>query len=1552
MNIKTAYLRLYLLLTMLLNFVGANAFDFVVDGIYFSKLANTNNEVEVTYYGSWGNTYSGSITIPETVNYNNEIYSVTAIGSNAFSGCRDLKSVSLPISIKRIKEHGFYYCSSLSSINIPQSVEFIGSRAFYACGAFQSFEFPSNIVSIEEGVLTDCKNLTTIILPYGVNSIGDNAFQNCNNLKGLEIPSSVKSIGSGVFHGCVSLTSIVIPNSVSSLGNSIFSGCTSLTEVVLSSSIKTIPSSAFFNCNNLLSISIPESIGSIGDNAFAFCSKLSSFEIPKNVSYIGDKILQECDNLQEIRSKIKKPSNCNVLQFSFNWIPNSCILYVPKGTKSAYEENTNWVTYFRGRIIEDVSQFELNLTSSLHGEILYDSTVIRGETKTFTVNEGKSAIITFTPDNGYRISSVKVNDTDVTTQVSNNTYTISSINTDTTVEVVYEEISSASATMTITASGNGQVQYGIIVVRNGTNTFFVTEGETEELLINSDNGYRVKSLLVNDQEYSSGQSNIRLHVKLGKTNNINVVFEAIPPTTYTLSITASGNGSASYSGTTVRNKTQKFTLNEGISATISFNPDNGYRIKSVKENNTDVTSSVSNNSYTISNINANTNIEVEFEAIPPATYNLSITASGNGSATYNGTTVRNNTQKFTLNEGISATILFSPDNGYRIKSVKVNNTDVTSSISNNSYTISSINANINIEVEFEAIPPTTYTLTLKATGNGSASYSGTTVRNNTQKFTLNEGISATISFNPDNGYQIKSATMNGREIADLSTMSFTIGYMDEDVSIEVEFEAIPVNSYTLMYMVDDELYKSFQIEEGAKITPEPEPTKEGYTFSGWSEIPTIMPAHDVTVTGTFTKNEAETKTYVLSITATGNGSVSYNNTATRNSTKTFTLNEGISATITFNPDEGYRIKRATMNGREIADLSSMSFTIDIMDEDVSIEVEFEAIPQTTYTLSITASGIGSATYNNTVVRGKTTSFTVNEGTNATISFTPDLGYRIKSVKVNSTVVTSSVSNGQYTIRNIKANTTVEVIFEAIPTTYTLSITASGNGNASYSGTTVRNDTKSFTLTEGVSATITFSPDNDCRIKSATMNGREIADLSTMSFTIDFMDEDVSIEVEFEAIPFYTLTYVVDGEIYKTYQVQEGAIITPEAEPTKDGYTFSGWSEIPKTMPAYDVTITGTFTKNKPDINSLDKEFTIDGINYEMVSTDNQTVVVVAGEYGNVLEVPANIMYGEYNWDVIGLKDDALDKCEQLAAVIWNPSAMFNIRVKNPNLLLYVQDQTYASFGVKNVIVNGTAESIELTDAVNGNDFYCPRAFTARKISYSHHYNMETGLGYSKGWETIVLPFDVQNYTHATKGEIEPFTTWTMDSNKKPFWLFELTADGYKDVPGIKANTPYIISMPNNRQYELQYQIPGIVTFSSKNVEVKESGEMKSVSYQGRTFVPNYTNQKNLDYLPLNVNNNYVTYEGADAGSKFIGGLRSVHPFEAYMITTDGTRSIDVMDGMTTAIRDICMKEERSKTMKVYDTIGILIKTVSDNEDLRKGLSSGLYIVNGKKMIIK
>lgn len=74
---------------------------------------------------------------------------------------------------------------------------------------------------------------------------------------------------------------------------------------------------------------------------------------------------------------------------------------------------------------------------------------------------------------------------------------------------------------------------------------------------------------------------------------------------------------------------------------------------------------------------------------------------------------------------------------------------------------------------------------------------------------------------------------------------------------------------------------------------------------------------------------------------------------------------------------------------------------------------------------------------------------------------------------------------------------------------------------------------------------------------------------------------------------YILTYKVDGKNYKSYKMKYGTKITPEASPTKEGYSFSGWSEIPGTMPAEDVTVKGSFTINKYKL-----VYKVDGANYK------------------------------------------------------------------------------------------------------------------------------------------------------------------------------------------------------------------------------------------------------------------------------------------------------------------------------------------------------------------
>ena len=66
-----------------------------------------------------------------------------------------------------------------------------------------------------------------------------------------------------------------------------------------------------------------------------------------------------------------------------------------------------------------------------------------------------------------------------------------------------------------------------------------------------------------------------------------------------------------------------------------------------------------------------------------------------------------------------------------------------------------------------------------------------------------------------------------------------------------------VNSYQLIYVVDGETIETVSVEYGTAIMLKDAPIKEGYIFSGWSEVPETMPAEDVTVEGAFTVNGIE-----------------------------------------------------------------------------------------------------------------------------------------------------------------------------------------------------------------------------------------------------------------------------------------------------------------------------------------------------------------------------------------------------------------------------------------------------------------------------------------------------------------------------------------------------------------------------------------------------------------------------------------------------------------------------------------------------------------------
>ena len=581
---------------------------------------------------------------------------------------------------------------------------------------------------------------------------------------------------------------------------------------------------------------------------------------------------------------------------------------------------------------------------------------------------------------------------------------------------------------------------------------------------------------------------------------------------------------------------------------------------------------------------------------------------------------------------------------------------------------------------------------------------------------------------------------------------------------------------------------------------------------------------------------------------------------------------------------------------------------------------FQNIEAILQQLTIAVVGDGTVTFLDEALTNTTATFKV--GGEVKLQLTPDEGCHIERVMVNQQDCTSQVTDGVLTLNVIDEDFFVLAEFQhnAVeePDSVTYTIYIDGFGDVRVKDETLNNSEQTIRVPQGSDLVLEFLPDEGQMVDKVTWNGE-------------------------------TVTEQVLGNTFVVRNVQE------------------------------DGTVSVIFMEQI-------ETFEYAGIRYGVTDNTQRTLKVLPYDYSGHLSIPASFEHSQRTWQVQEIGNLAFANCEwlvsvkipssisktgknlfkrdaRLAAIQWD--ALLPLRTEvtgeltNANMLYYVKDKSYAPQN-GNVIVDGMADNIILSD---GHDFYCPEAFKAKRVAYNHIYKMLTRRGHCQGWETLVLPFDVETVRlsrNPDNPEIYPYKSLTDDDKVErgetlPFWLYSYGDDDtFTPAASIEANMPYIISMPNDVAYLPMFRLAGNVTFSAQDdsgvdVYCTNDGNLKAPGSH-RRFQPSFQRQvMGNDCYLVNVNDS-INHQFAE-GSKFIQALRPARPFEAYMISQ--TASVkpwyDIFEQIPTEIRDLPVRDEEQGRERVYDLSG---REVSGERTANGRLPKGIYIINGKKQIMK
>ena len=1540
--------------------------------------------------------------------------SVTTIGGRAFLYCDGLTSVTIPNSVTKIGDEAFGYCDDLTSVDIGNSVITIGEYAFANC-PLTSVIIPNSVTTIGNSAFDCCFQLSSVNIPNSVISIGERAFAYCYDITSVTIPNSVTFIGERAFLGCClfSVTSDINNPQRVSLGSSAFEDIPSDAILYVPAGTKS-SYEAISGWKNSFSKIVEVGAGLAVDET-NFPDDAFRNWVLNNISGASDGVLtdEEIEGIYEIdcsgnydsRGNIHNMKgveyfvNLNNLNCSMNQLTaldvtkNTALetlfcsdnqltaLDVTKNTalKSLYCDN-NQLTALdvtKNTALEELYCYNnqlLNLDLSKNTSISSSFSRISDQVLTLTAVDISAGIAIPVPSdfNYSKVSNMRlagVSVTGKTTTVNSQKYLVfaatgtaqSSING----KLLYYEYdtdNSAAGKMAVDVTLSYTAPDNPVTIT--ANSYTITYGDPLPTFGYTTTGSALVGTptITCSATSSSNAGTYDIIVSKGSVSNSSITYVKGTLTIKKATLTASvGNYSRkqgeanptftiTYSG--FKNGENKSVLTKeptaSCSATAASAP-GSYPINISGGEATNYEFKYMIGYLTVTAADAVVVTAKDYtitygDALP--TFEYTITGG-----TYNGTpkitcSATSSSDAGTYDINIAA----GSGTNYNVTYVKgtltIKKATLTASVGN--YTRKQGEANPTFTISYSGFKKnqTKSVLTREPTASCSATPSSAP---GSYPITLSGGEAKNYEFS----YQSGVLTVEQRDAVIITANSYTIEYGDPlpnfgYTTTGVALKGKPTISCSATSSSNAGTY-TITVSKGSV-------SNEEVTFVNGTL--TIRKAMLTASPGNYTKKQGDAMpAFSISYSGFKNGEtksvLTREPTASCSATASsapgsypITLSGGQATNYEFNYQNG----TLTVIAADAAAVTARSYTITYGDPLPQFEYDTSGVALNgTPTISCAATANSDAgTYDIVVSKGSVSNYNVS--------------YVNGTLTIRKAVLTASV--GDYTRKPGEDNPKFTITYDGFKKNQTKSVLDSEPTARCEATKDSPSGTYPITLSGGSAKNYEFKYQNGVL---KVLNGYTLSIMSIGKGTTLFGNQTVSQNNSINATVYSDEQYTVTFKPDQGYKL--GKLLWNDkdviAEVTNNTYKISNVNQTSTLIAMYEESL---------------GEFTAGGITYEILSGSENTVAVTKGNYTGQIVIPATVTDNGIKWSVVGIQNFAFSNtpiltvvvpesvietnmgggifsgCQNLAAITWN--ANFAITgnmlsgLSNPNLLIYTKSKNYAPSSVKNVVVNGTAEEITLTDAESSNNFYCPTEFTARKISYTHNYKMTSGFGGKpQGWETIALPFDVKEIRHASKGTVLPFAAWNNSSSAKPFWLYSLSSGGFSRASSIQANTPYIICMPNNEEYDADYILSGAVTFSATDAKVKVSSAISSGKSGSKTFVPAFCAQeKSSGVYALNVNNDMHSERGGyDEGSRFVSNLRTVSPFEAYMTDSSAgaKQTIEIEFSDATGIDDLTGDSDSQTS--VYTIMGQKVK----DSRLKNGtLPQGIYIKNGRKVSIK